>query len=95
MQPGHAQQITPRFAASRARVYALPGAAASVFSLKGNECCWPVGTVGDEDFRFCCAPALPEAEPRYCAEHLALHGSGKTTRRAASRQGKLLSEAKQ
>jgi len=39
----------------------------AVLSLKANDCRYPFGTVGDEDFHFCCAPQQPSSS--YCAEH--------------------------
>jgi hypothetical protein len=39
----------------------------AVLSLKANDCRYPFGAVGDEDFHFCCAPQQPGSS--YCAEH--------------------------
>jgi GcrA cell cycle regulator len=39
----------------------------AVLSLKAHDCRYPFGTVGDEDFQFCCAPQQPGSS--YCAEH--------------------------
>ena len=39
----------------------------AVLSLKANDCRYPLGTVGDEDFKFCCEPQQPGKS--YCTEH--------------------------
>lgn len=39
----------------------------AVLSLKANSCRYPLGTVGDEDFHFCCQPQQPGKS--YCTEH--------------------------
>ena len=39
----------------------------AVLSLKANSCRYPIGTVGDEDFHFCCEPQ--QAGSSYCQQH--------------------------
>lgn len=36
-------------------------------ALRPGMCCWPEGEPGDDDFRFCGEPVVPEKP--YCAEH--------------------------
>lgn len=51
------------------------GAAAAVANLKNNECRWPIGEPSSVSFAFCCEPAPPGREPRYCDRHFKLHPS--------------------
>lgn len=39
----------------------------AVLSLKANDCRYPLGTVGDTDFHFCCLPQQPGSS--YCIKH--------------------------
>jgi len=39
----------------------------AVLSLKANDCRFPIGAVGDEDFHFCGAPQQPGSS--YCTKH--------------------------
>ncbi len=44
-----------------------------------QECRWPLGTPGDKDFAFCCAPLAHESLP-YCPNHFRIAvAHGKTT----------------
>ena len=45
----------------------LPPAARRILDLRSADCRWPLGEVGDEDFRFCAAPR--HGRGSYCAHH--------------------------
>jgi GcrA cell cycle regulator len=40
----------------------------AVIALKPDDCRWPIGHVGEKDFRFCCAPRAG-GNP-YCEDHM-------------------------
>lgn len=42
----------------------------AVLSLKANDCRYPIGTVGDEGFHFCCE--VKDEGSSYCAHHRAI-----------------------
>ena len=89
------QRALPPNEVSHPKAAALPeqpplddrrGAVAAVLHLTASMCRWPLSDPKGDDFHYCCRQVDPNHNPRYCAEHAAMHGAGVYTLGRAMRE---------